>query len=425
MLMTYSVVPVRVMVDLCNSTKGICLTGPPGADGPPGQIGLGGERGAPGKRGKIGPAGAKGEPGERGEKGDPGELGSTGPAGPPGQKGDSGEKGDPGDVSNDVPTAGAKGEPGPPGPPGPQGPPGPPGGRRSKARSLPSEFSNQCSGEACAVPNDDTLEGKEEEKKAGDSHLLRAGRVVRAVGSPTLVGRIEHTFGAWMAEPGNGSDGRIWVTEHFSGLIVQEFQDLAALANGSSRPVRLRWHFQGCGHTVASGFLYYHKGGSNSIVKFGLDSGSLATLRMDHALHFDRKYLFVNSKTYFRLAVDEQGLWVIYASSADASSILVARLDEATFSVLRHINTTYPRAKAGNAFVARGILYVTDTKDARVTFAFDLLEERQVEASFHLRASLSELAMLTYSPRERGLLAWEGGNLTLYPVRFLADGPVT
>lgn len=137
-------------------------------------------------------------------------------------------------------------------------------------------------------------------------------------------------------------------------------------------------------------------------------------------MYFDRKYLFANSKTYFNIAVDEKGIWIIYASSVDGSSILVAQLDERTFSVLQHINTTYPKSKAGNAFIAQGILYVTDTKDMRVTFAFDLFRGKQIHANFDFRMSSTVLAMLSYNMRDQHLYSWEDGHLMLYPVRFSA-----
>lgn len=154
--------------------------------------------------------------------------------------------------------------------------------------------------------------------------------------------------------------------------------------------------------------------------RFEFDKETSQTLKLENALYFDRKYLFANSKTYFNLAVDEKGLWIIYASSVDGSSILVAQLDERTFSVVQHINTTYPKSKAGNAFIARGILYVTDTKDMRITFAFDLLGGKQINASFDLRTSQSVLAMLSYNMRDQHLYSWEDGHLMLYPVRFLS-----
>ncbi|XP_063104790.1 gliomedin isoform X2 [Cavia porcellus] len=422
------------MLDLCNSTKGICLTGPPGPPGPPGVSGLPGhngtdgqpgpqgpkgEKGANGKRGKMGLAGATGNPGEKGEKGDPGELGLPGNEGPPGPKG---EKGDKGDVSNDLLPAGAKGDQGPPGPPGPAGPPGPPGppgSRRAKGPRQPNSFTGQCSGETCAVPNDDTLVGKADEK-GSNQNAPQAESLIASIGNPTQVLKVTETFGTWIRESANRSNDRIWVTEHFSGILVKEFQDRASLLNGSYSSVLLPSYFHGCGHVVHNGALYYHKGGSNTIVRFEFGKETSQTLKLENALYFDRKYLFTNSKTYFNLAVDEKGLWVIYASSVDGSSVVVAQLEEKTFSVAQLINTTYPKSKAGNAFIARGILYVTDTKDMRVTFAFDLLAEKPINVNFSLRTSQAVLAMLAYNMRDQHLYSWEDGHLMLYPVRFLS-----
>lgn len=166
-----------------------------------------------------------------------------------------------------------------------------------------------------------------------------------------------------------------------------------------------------------NGFLTQHTEYFLSHFRFGLDNASLSTLLIENALYHGRNYLFSNSKTYFKVAVDEKGLWIIYASSTD-ENIIVAHVDEETFSVIRHINTTYPKSKAGNAFIACGIMYVTDTKDTTVSFAFDLLKEKQIDARFELRSSQSVLAMLSYSLRDKNLYTWENRSLMIYPVHF-------
>ncbi|KAK7892135.1 hypothetical protein WMY93_024098 [Mugilogobius chulae] len=104
MLVTYSTVPIKAFIELCNNSKGMCLTGPPGPPGIPGKAGsrgLQGPTGPEGRRGRRGPPGEKGEPGP---KGDPGSLrilkGETfedifieGPSGPPGPPGPPGSPG--------------------------------------------------------------------------------------------------------------------------------------------------------------------------------------------------------------------------------------------------------------------------------------------------------------------------------------------
>ncbi|XP_069622107.1 gliomedin isoform X1 [Ranitomeya imitator] len=441
MRMTYSLVPVRVMLDLCNSTRGICLTGPPGPPGPPGFDGMDGmpgfngsdgvpgipghkgEPGASGKRGKIGEPGMKGEQGEKGEKGDSGEIGYSGKDGMTGKRGEKGEKGDEGDTSNDVLSEGMKGEMGPQGPPGPPGPPGPmgpPGRKKVKAQPVIQEFSTKCTGETCDVPNDDTMAGKSSEKTNGVPPK-KDDCTIKAIEDPIHIAKVKETFGAWMTDFSNRtSDERIWIVAHFSGLIVKQYENITTLLSDDYKSTKLRWFYHGCGHLVYDNSLYYHKGGSNKIVRYELDTEIFQTLGIDNAAYHNRSYLFSNSKSYFKVAADEKDLWIIYSSDTD-KSIMVAHLDDKTFSVTQHINTTYPKSKAGNAFIACGVLYVTDTKDLRVTFAFDLLKQRQVDASFDLRSSTSVLSMLSYNPKDQHLYAWEDGYLILYPVRFVSS----
>lgn len=154
--------------------------------------------------------------------------------------------------------------------------------------------------------------------------------------------------------------------------------------------------------------------------RFDLDTKKLLTLTVDDALYHNRAYLLHNSKTYFKMAADENGLWLIYASNLD-ESIVVAQLDQKTFSITSYINTTYPRTKAGNAFIACGVLYVTDTKDARVTFAYDLLKGKPVNVTFDLRPPGGVLAMLSYSPKDRHLYVWDNNYVKLYVVHFITD----
>ncbi|KFV09995.1 Gliomedin, partial [Pterocles gutturalis] len=270
-------------------------------------------------------------------------------------------------------------------------------------------------GEKCVVPNDDTLAGKAEDRASSSSK--KAECVITSVGSPVHFVSVQQTFGTWMREPANISDERIWLTMHFSGNTIKEYENSNALLNDSYRIINITGFFYGCGHAVQNNHLYYQKGGTNVILKLGLDKASLGTLLIENALYHGRNYLFSNSKTYFNVAVDEKGLWIIYASSTD-ENIIVAHIDEETFSVIRHINTTYPKSKAGNAFIACGIMYVTDTKDMTVSFAFDLLKEKQIDARFELRSSQSVLAMLSYSLRDKNLYTWENGSLMVYPVHF-------
>ncbi|GLD53788.1 gliomedin [Lates japonicus] len=269
-----------------------------------------------------------------------------------------------------------------------------------------------------AVPNDETSSmreaGKQHEKPVKNECLIKS------LINPRNVTKMESTFGTWMKDTALLNDERIWVAEHFSGRVVKEYKNIASFQNNSSDTVDVRKFYQGCGHTVHNGSFYYHIAGTSSIGRFDFHTKRLHTLAIDNALHHSLAYVLHNSKTYFKLAADENGLWLIFASSID-ESIMVAQLDQKTFSVTSYINTTYPRTKAGNAFIACGVLYVTNANDTRVTFAFDLLKGKPVNVIFDLRSSSGVLAMLSYSPKDRHLYVWDHSYVRLYVVHFISD----
>ncbi|KAJ7994804.1 hypothetical protein DPEC_G00253260 [Dallia pectoralis] len=254
------------------------------------------------------------------------------------------------------------------------------------------------------------------------AQTLGTGRecIIKSLINPRNISKMETTFGTWMKDTAVLNDERIWVAEHFSGRTVKEYKSIASFQNATSEIIDGRKFFQGCGHAVHNGSFYYHIAGTANLARFDLHSRRLHTLSIDNALYHNLSYLFHNSKTYFKLAADENGLWLLFASSLD-DSIMVAQLDLKSFSVTSYINTTYPRTKAGNAFVACGVLYVTDTKDARVTFAFDLLKGKPVNVTFDLRSSGGVLAMLSYSPKDRHLYLWDRSYVKLYAVHFISD----
>ncbi|XP_051919681.1 gliomedin isoform X1 [Hippocampus zosterae] len=412
MMLTYSMVPIKLLVDICNSTKGVCLAGPPGPPGLPGadgMPGINGTDGIPGLNGLPGADGKRGKRGLPGEKGEPGDKGEQGEQGPPGEDGQP---------TNDVIIKGPPGPPGPPGPvgpPGPAGPQGPPRMRHHRAYLQAAQTMEPL----YSIPNDETLfvktAGKLHEKAPKRNECL-----IKSLINPRNVTKMESTFGTWMKDTAVLNDERVWVAEHFLGRLLREYQSIAALQSNSSDIVNVRKFYQGCGHTVHGGYFYYQIAGTSSIARFDLDTKKLLTLTIVDALYHNRAYLLHNSKTYFKMAADENGLWLIYASNLD-ESIVVAQLDQKTFSITSYINTTYPRTKAGNAFIACGVLYVTDTKDARVTFAYDLLKGKPVNVTFDLRPPGGVLAMLSYSPKDRHLYVWDNNYVKLYVVHFISD----
>ncbi|XP_036004500.1 uncharacterized protein LOC105938562 isoform X2 [Fundulus heteroclitus] len=224
------------------------------------------------------------------------------------------------------------------------------------------------------------------------------------------------TFGAWMSDASR-SDDRIWVADHFSGRRLQEFKNISLLSQNDHKDVDVRKFYQGCGHVVYKGSFYFHNGGTNTLYKFALNTRKTTALTMPNSRYRQLSYLFHNSKTYFKFAVDENGLWVIFASNTDDNT-MVAKLNPDTFSVQSMINTAYPSAKAGNAFIVCGVLYFTDNLDKLVTYAFDLKTQSPLDVSFDLRKGNEILAMLSYYPNKRLLYMWDNSSVRTCRVKF-------
>lgn len=151
--------------------------------------------------------------------------------------------------------------------------------------------------------------------------------------------------------------------------------------------------------------------------RFHLKTGRASALVMADSRYHSLAYLFRNSKTYFKFAVDENGLWVIFAASA-GDGVMVAKLRPETFSVEAVINTHYPTAKAGNAFIICGVLYFTDETDRRVTYAFDLYKETPEDVDLDLRPADGILAMVSYYPNKRLLYMWDNSSVKTCAVKL-------
>ncbi|XP_054865107.1 uncharacterized protein LOC111577260 isoform X3 [Amphiprion ocellaris] len=229
--------------------------------------------------------------------------------------------------------------------------------------------------------------------------------------------KMQNTYGAWMSDVSQPDESRYWLAEHFSGRVLAESRNISAFQDGNYKTIDIRRFYQGCGHVVYKRSFYFHNAGTNRLVKFDLNTRRSNTLMMPNSRYNNLTYLFRNSKTYFKFAADENGFWVVFASNTDDNT-MVAKLNPDRFSVESVINTGYPTTKAGNAFVVCGVLYFTDDKDRRVTYAFDLKKESPLDASFDLRPSNGILAMLSYYPNKKLVYMWDNSSVTTCRVKL-------
>ncbi|XP_074534435.1 uncharacterized protein LOC141796979 isoform X2 [Halichoeres trimaculatus] len=228
---------------------------------------------------------------------------------------------------------------------------------------------------------------------------------------------MQSTFGAWMSDASKQDGGPYWLADHFSGRLLTEHRDVSTFQKTGDKTIDIRKFYQGCGHAVYQRSFYFQQAGTNRLIQFDLKTRRTNTLIMANSRYNNLTYLFRNSKTYFKFAVDENGLWVIFASDTNDDT-MVAKLDPDTFSVESVINTHYPTAKAGNAFIVCGLLYFTDESDRRVTYAYDLQKGSLQDASFDLRPADGILTMLSYYPNKKLLYMWDNSSVKTCKVKI-------
>ncbi|XP_034144047.1 gliomedin [Esox lucius] len=250
-----------------------------------------------------------------------------------------------------------------------------------------------------------------------EAYFRKTECIIKSITCSTNVIKMETTFGVWMQDAAEVNDEQMWTAEHFSGRVVQEYKSFASFPDSSSRTIDIRKFHQGCGHVVYHGNMYFHNAGTSRVVKFNMKTSRLQTLAIENALYRNLTYLFHNSKTYFKFTVDENGLWLIFASDV-YETIMVAKLDHKRFFVLSVVNTSYPIRKAGNAFIVCGVLYLTDAKDSKVIHAIDLMREKDFHVSLNLRPTHGIMAMLSYYPNNQLLYMWDNSCLKMCTVHF-------
>ncbi|XP_037624101.1 gliomedin-like isoform X15 [Sebastes umbrosus] len=229
--------------------------------------------------------------------------------------------------------------------------------------------------------------------------------------------KMQSTFGSWMSDASQLDEERYWLADHFSGRVLEEHSNISTSQDRTNKIIDVRRFFQGCGHVIYKRSFYFHNAGKNRLIKFDLNTRATSILNMANSRYNNLAYLFRNSKTYFKFAVDENGLWVIFASDT-GDDTMVAKINPDTFSLESVINTHYPTTKAGNAFIVCGVVYFTDDKDRSVTYAFDLKKESPLDASFDLRPADGTLAMLSYYPNKKLLYMWDNSSLKICKVKL-------
>ncbi|XP_033634659.1 collagen alpha-1(I) chain-like [Asterias rubens] len=414
------------------------MDGLPGPVGPPGSNGTtinGSPAGAPGPPGIDGVPGGKGEQGDKGLDGVQGVKGEKGERGGDGLAGERGLQGEPGVDGNQGPT-GAKGDKGDMGKMGPVGPPGRDGSRGHSGTKGEKGHQGIASG-MIQLGNDGELEKQVKVTAPPPVHTPKLPPPLRktpmsecslmSIGDP-----VDHHYGntfwgSWMQDtaPDPPHPDMIWVTKHIVGDVVYEYSNMGSMkSNRYSRYYRLSYFWAGTGHVVYNHALYFHTGGSAELVRFDFTTETITARNSIPAAVYQPQngvgYLYDSDYTYLDLAIDDNGLWVIYKTVEHNENLVVSRLNLENLSVFETIVSEHPQSSAGDAFIICGILYTTKSSKNRhstVDFAVNLFTgEVLLDTDIPYENSQSQSTMMSFNPRKQLIYAWDKGKMITYSI---------
>ncbi|KAM6982472.1 olfactomedin-like protein 3B [Tautogolabrus adspersus] len=266
-------------------------------------------------------------------------------------------------------------------------------------------------------------EEEEEEWEEVQSRLSDCVEILSGIRSVKILKRVGSPKGMWTRDP---RSSKVYVFNGTSGDSIYQFNSVRDFSSSpgvsSSRQIQLPSDFSGPGSAIYNGFLYYIQQETETdmqVVRYDLMSGFVTDIAMfpveSKATVYD-----LNPETAADLAADEEGLWLLYASSDSEPNIHLAKMDPATLDIEQIWDTRCPRENAEAAFVICGTVYVVyNTRLAsrsRVQCLFDVNDMVISEEAplLYFPRRYGAHASLKYNPEEKQLYAWDDGYQIIY-----------
>lgn len=243
---------------------------------------------------------------------------------------------------------------------------------------------------------------------------IKAMKILKRVGGPK---------GMWTKDTSRGS-GKVYIFNGTDDDTIHEFasvQDFTRSVGMSlSKDLKLPSAWRGTGHVVYRNHAYYiNQAEEIKVVKYDMrnnsETDSTVFPLQDHVPVFG-----LTPETLMDLAVDEEGLWAIYATRQNERHISVAKMDANSLDIEQMWDTNCPRENAEAAFIICGTLYVVyNTKKpgrSRIQCVFDVngMVTNEDAPLIYFPKRYGAHSSLKYNPQEQLLYAWDDGYQILY-----------
>ncbi|XP_078271014.1 olfactomedin-like protein 3A [Rhinoraja longicauda] len=266
---------------------------------------------------------------------------------------------------------------------------------------------------------------QEEKRRAKFRMTSDCDSMLTSFRSLKIVKKAGETQGSWIKDPVRDFH-KIYFFSGTSGDSFMEFAGIKAFMESTGRQapkkVMLPLAWQGTGHVVHNGFLYFHSNGTpNQIIKYDLRNGTAIDRMLLQGAGQIPAYQ-LTPHTFIDLALDELGLWAIHAEPENNGdgTIMLTKVDLSNLAVEHTWDTSCSSKGAEAAFMFCGTLYVVyNTHQGGRSHIQCLYDVADMVTSADLPTlyfpkRYGKHSMIHYNPRERQLYAWDDGYQTIY-----------
>ncbi|XP_056298576.1 adhesion G protein-coupled receptor L3-like isoform X3 [Pseudoliparis swirei] len=240
----------------------------------------------------------------------------------------------------------------------------------------------------------------------------------------------DHQSGAWCKDPLQASDKIYYMpwTPYRTDTLTEYSSKGDFIAGRPTTTYKLPHRVDGTGFVVYDGALFFNKERTRNIVKFDLrtriKSGEAIIANANY--HDTSPYRW-GGKSDIDLAVDENGLWVIYATEQNNGRIVISQLNPYTLRVEGTWDTAYDKRSASNAFMICGILYVVksvyedDDNEAtgnKIDYIYNTELSKDGSMDIPFPNSYQYIAAVDYNPRDNLLYVWNNYHVVKYTLDF-------
>ncbi|XP_056882527.1 adhesion G protein-coupled receptor L3-like isoform X3 [Takifugu flavidus] len=266
-------------------------------------------------------------------------------------------------------------------------------------------------------------------EQKGSSVFLCPGLLRRVYQSEHLF-ESDHQSGAWCKDPLQASDKIYYMpwTPYRTDTLTEYSSKEDFVAGRPTTTYKLPHRVDGTGFVVYDGALFFNKERTRNIVKFDLrtriKSGEAIIANANY--HDTSPYRW-GGKSDIDLAVDENGLWVIYATEQNNGRMVISQLNPYTLRIEGTWDTAYDKRSASNAFMICGILYVVksvyedDDNEAtgnKIDYIYNTELSKDGFLDIPFPNSYQYIAAVDYNPRDNLLYVWNNYHVVKYSLDF-------